>query len=83
MDYEEFNLTCLMPSLIVQVYAQTLVFLLSLFSLFVMTLNVRNCNRGDLLLVNPLILHISLGRSMLMAQMALLRSVSCLAILMS
>ena len=53
-----------MPSLTVQVYAQTLVFLLSIFSLFVMTLIVRNCNRGDLLLVNPLILHISLGRSM-------------------
>ena len=40
LDYEEFNITRLMPSLTFQVYAQTLVLLLSLFSLFVMTLNV-------------------------------------------
>ena len=64
-------------------YMLKLLYFFSLFSLFVMTLNVRNCNRGDLLLVNPLILHISLGRSMLMAWMALLGSVSCPAILMS
>ena len=40
LDYKEFNITRLMPSLTFQVYAQTLVLLLSLFSLFVMTLNV-------------------------------------------
>ena len=28
LDYEEFNITCLMPSLIVQVYAQSLFLLL-------------------------------------------------------
>ena len=59
-----------------------LLYFFSLFSLFVMTLNVRNCNKGDLLLVNPLILHISLGQSMLMAWMALLGSVLCPIILM-
>ena len=59
-----------------------LLYFFSLFSLFVMTLNVRNCNKGVQLLVNPLILHISLGRSMLMAWMALLGSVLCPIILM-
>ena len=42
-----------------------------------MTINTDNCNRGDPLPMNPWILHISLGRSTLMAQMALLGSVSC------
>ena len=37
--YKEFNITCLMPSLTIQVCAQTLVLLPSLvFALFVMTL---------------------------------------------
>ena len=45
LDYEKFNITCLMLSLIVQVYAQTLVLILSLF-FFVMIPNVGNCNRG-------------------------------------
>ena len=53
------------------------------FSLFVMTPNVGNCNKGDLLLVTPLILHISLGQSMLIAWMALLRNVLCPVSLMS
>ena len=68
LDFEEFNITCLMPSLTIYVYAQSL-FLLFFFSssLFVMTFNVGNCNKGDLLPVSPLALHISLGRSMLMA----------------
>ena len=73
----------LMPSLTVQVYAQTLVLLLSFFSLFVMTTNVRNCNRGDLPSMSPLILHISIRRSTPMTQMALLGSMSCPLILMS
>ena len=81
--YKEFNITCLMPSLTIQVYAQTLVLLLSLPFFFIMTLNVGNCNRGHLLLVSPLILYISLGRSMLMARIALLGSMSCLVTLMS
>jgi len=53
------------------------------FSLFVMTSNVGNCNRGDLLLVSPLILHTSFGLSMLVVLMALLKSVPCPIILMS
>ena len=69
LDYEEFNITRLIHSLTIQEYAQSL-FLLSLFflSLFVMASNVGNYNRGggDLLLVIPLILHTSLGQSMLM-----------------
>ena len=48
-----------------------------------MTSNVGNCNRGDLLLISLLILQISLGRFMVMALMALLRSVPCPIILMS
>ena len=47
LDYGEFNITRLMSSLTVQVYAQTLILLLSLFYLFVMTPNVGNYNRGD------------------------------------
>ena len=81
LDYDVFNITHLMPSLTAQVYAETL-FLLS-FSLLVMTTDTGNCNRGDLLLVSPLILHTSLGQSMLMARMALLESASCPVILMS
>ena len=50
-------------------------FFSSFFFLFVITSNVRNCNKGELLLVSPLILHIFLGQSMLMAWMALLKSV--------
>ena len=42
---------------------QLLYFFFLFFTLFVMTPNVRNCNRGDLLLMSPLILHISLGWS--------------------
>ena len=83
LDYKELNITCLMPSLTIQVYAQTLVLLLSLPFFFILTLNVGNCNRGHLLSVSPLILYISLGRSMLMAQIALLGSVSCPVTLMS
>ena len=82
LDYDEFNITSLMSSLTVQVYAQTLVLLL-FFSLFVMTTNVGNCNRGDLLPMSPLILHTSLGKPMPMAQMALLGGMSCPVILMS
>ena len=53
-------------------------YMLNLFSFFFSwLLNVGNCNRGDLLLVSPLILHTSLGWFMLMAQMALLRSTPC------
>ena len=48
-----------------------------------MTPNVGNFNRGGLLPVSPLTLHISLKRSMLMTLMALLRSMQCLVILMS
>ena len=80
LDYEEFNITCLMPSLTIQVYVQSLFF--CFFFVFVMTSNMGNCNRGDLLPVSPLILYTSLEWSMLMAQMDLLRSVSCLIILM-
>ena len=57
-------------------------FFFCFFFVFVMTSNMGNCNRGDLLPVSPLILYTSLEWSMLMAQMALLRSVSCLIILM-
>ena len=53
------------------------------FSLFVMTSNVENYNKRDLLLVSPLTFHISFGRSILTALMALLRSMSCPIILMS
>ena len=45
-------------------------------------LTVENCSRRTLLLVSPLILHIPLGWSMLMALMALLRSALCLVITM-
>ena len=83
LDYEEFNITRLMPSLTIQVYAQSLILLLFSFSLFVMTSNMDICNRRSLLPVSPLTLHISLGQSMLMALMDLLRSVSCLIVLMS
>jgi len=82
LEYDEFNITRLVPSLTTQVYAETLFLLLS-FSLLVMTTDTGNCNRGDLLLVSPLILHTSLGQSMLMARMALLESASCPVILMS
>ena len=34
LDYEKFNITYLMPSLIIQVYASTLVLILFLFFLF-------------------------------------------------
>ena len=37
---------------------------------YVMTSNVGNCSRGDLLPVSPLILHMSLGRCMPIARMA-------------
>lgn len=37
LDYEEFNITCLMYSLLVQVYAQSLPFLFFSFTLFAMT----------------------------------------------
>ena len=58
-------------------------FLFFFFSLFVMTSNVGNYNKRDLLLVSLLILHTFLGRSMLMAKMALLGSMPCPVILMS
>ena len=83
MDYKEFNLTRLMPFLTVQVFVQTLILLLFLLPWFVMTTNVENCNRGDLLPVSPLILYISLGEFIPMARMALLGSVSCPVTLMS
>ena len=47
LDYDEFNITHLIPSLTIQVYAQTLVLLL-FFSLLVMITNVGNFNKGDL-----------------------------------
>ena len=53
LDYEEFNLTCLMPSLTVLVYVQTMVLCFLLLSWLVMTTNMGNFNRGDLLLVSP------------------------------
>ena len=83
LDYEEFNITRLMHSLTIQVYAQSLLLLLFSFSLFVMTSNVENCNRRDLLLVSPLTFHISLGRSILTALMALFKSMPCPVIPMS
>ena len=83
LDYERFNITRLMPSLTAQVYAQSFLLLLFSVSLFVMTSNVGNCNRGDLLPISLLTLHISLGRSMLLALMALLGSMPCPVILMS
>ena len=79
LDYKEFNITHLLHSFIVQVYAHSL----SFFFFFVMTSNVGNCNRGDLLPVSPLALRISLGQSMLKALMALLESVLCPVILMA
>ena len=82
LDYEEFNITRLMPSLNVQVHAQSLFHSFISF-LFVITSNVGNCNKGDLLPVSQMILHISLGRFMPMARMALFRSVLCPATLMS
>ena len=42
LDYEEFNITRLIPSLTVQIYAQTLDLFLSLFFLC----HVGNCNGG-------------------------------------
>ena len=85
LEYEEYNITYLMPPSLFR-YMLNLSFLFSLFFfsfLFFMTSNVGNCNRGDLLSVSPLILHISLGRFMLMVRMALLRSMSCPIILTS
>ena len=79
LDYEEFNITRLMSSLTIQVYAQSINLFLSLFFLCL----VENCNRGGLLLVSPLILNISIGWSMLMARMALLGSMLCPVTLMS
>ena len=58
-------------------------FLFFFFSLFVMTSNMGNYNKRDLLLVSLLILHTFLGRSMLMAKMALLGSMPCPVILRS
>ena len=72
-----------MPSLIIQVYAQSLLLLFLSFTLFVMTSNVENCNKRNLLPMSQLILHISLGRSILMALMALLRNMLCPIIPMS
>ena len=54
--------TCLL--LLFRYMLQLLYFFSFFFTLFVMTPNVRNFNRGELLLISPLILHISLGRSM-------------------
>ena len=79
LDCEEFNITRLMPSLTVQVYAQSLLLLFFSFTLFVMTFNVENCNKRNLLSVSQLILHISFRRSM----MALLRNMLCPIITMS
>ena len=42
LDYKEFNITCLMPSLTVKVYALSLSLSLS----FVMTSKMGNCNGG-------------------------------------
>ena len=61
LDYEEFNITRLIPSLTTQVYAQSLILLLFCFSLFVITSNMDICNRRSLLPISPLTLHISLG----------------------
>ena len=83
LDYEEFNITRPMPSFTTQVYAQSLILLLFSFSLFFMTSNMDICNRRSLLPVSLLTLHISLGRSMLVALMDLLRSMLCLIILMT
>jgi len=83
LDYKEFNITHLMPSLTVQVYAQFLLLLFLSFTLFFMTSNVDNCNKRDLLMVSPMTLHISLGRFMFMALTALLGSVQFPVILMS
>jgi len=83
LDYEEFNITCLMASLTAQVYAQLLLLLFLSFTLFVMISYVENYKRRNLLPVSQLIHHISLGRSTLMALMALLGSVPCPVIPMS
>ena len=63
LDYEEFNITRFMPSLTIQVYAQSLFLLYFFFSLslFILASNMGNCNKEDLLPVSPLILHTSLG----------------------
>ena len=60
-------------------YMLNLLFFFSYFPLPYMSwlLMVENCNRRSLLPMSSLTFHISLGRSMLMALMALLESVPC------
>ena len=81
LDYKEFSITCLIPSLIVQVYAQF--FLLLFLFLYLVCHGFqwwKTCSKRSLLPESQLILHISLGRSMLMTLMALLETMSCLVI---
>ena len=78
-----FDNLCLIVEVLRCPYFFFFFFLFFFFSLFVMTSNVGNYNKRDLLLVSLLILHTFLGRSMLMAKMALLGSMLCPVILMS
>ena len=80
LDYEEFNITRLMPSLTTHVCAYSFLFLFLCLSWFLM---VENCNKRSLLLVSLLALHTFLGWSMPMTLMALLESALCLVILIS
>ena len=72
-----------MPSLTAQVYARTLLLLFFTFTLFAWFLIMANYNKGSLLQMSLLTLHISFGRSMLIALMALLKTMLCPIILMS
>ena len=84
LDYEEFNHTCPMSSLTIEISALSshlFPFLFSSFAfLYMVTFNWNTCIKMPLLLVFPLTLLICLGRSMLTTLMVLLGSVSCLVI---
>ena len=80
LDYVEFNRTRLMPTLTIKVlsFFPSFPFLLSSFAFLYMV--IFNCNaytRMPLLLVSLLTLLMCLGRSMLMALMAILGSILC------
>ena len=78
LDYEEFSITRLIPSLTVQVYAQSLLLLFLVLYLVCHGFQWwKTYSRRSLLLVSQLILHIFLGWSMLRALMALLESMPC------
>ena len=72
LDYKEFNITYYLG--ICSVSSSSFPFPLPFLSWLIM---VENYSKRSLLLVSPLTLHISIGRSMLKALMALLESALC------